>query len=54
MRDQITTDARLTESLSVFDPFAGNMLDVLYHPGTAQGTGLLAFPMGETNADLSV
>ncbi|VDC06568.1 unnamed protein product [Peniophora sp. CBMAI 1063] len=54
MRDQITADAHYTEALETFDPFAGNMMDVVYHPGTVQGTGLLAFPMGETNADLNL
>ena len=51
MREQLMTDAGLTEDLSTFDPYSGTMMDVLYHAN--QGTGLLAFPMGETNADLS-
>ncbi|KZV72921.1 hypothetical protein PENSPDRAFT_750563 [Peniophora sp. CONT] len=54
MRDQVTADARSTEVLETFDPFAGNMMDVLYHAGVGQGTGLLAFPMGKTNADLNL
>lgn len=53
MRDQITADVRLIEALETFDPFSGNVMDVLYHTGSGQGTGLLAFPMGETSADLS-
>lgn len=50
IRDQLTQDAKITESMKKFDPYTRNLLQ----PVVTRELAFLAFPMGELNCDLSM
>lgn len=53
LRDEITTDARITHKLKEFDPYVGNLLGTVWCSYASAKTAFLVFPMGELNRDLS-
>ncbi|PPQ93290.1 hypothetical protein CVT25_015288 [Psilocybe cyanescens] len=52
IRDQLLEEAQLCEDLEVFDPYAGNLLDI-FQPSQTPDLSFL-FPTGDTNRDLSI
>ncbi|KAG6898347.1 hypothetical protein C0992_009022 [Termitomyces sp. T32_za158] len=50
IRDELSQDAKITESLEKFDPYTRNILQ----PVVAHESAYLAFPMGELNCDLNI
>lgn len=54
IREQISVEARLEDSLRVFDPLVGDIVTSFHvSDGSKQPRGFIAFPMGETGCDLS-
>lgn len=54
IREQVGVEARLEDSLRVFDPLVGDLVTSFYvSDGSKQSRGFIAFPMGETGCDLS-
>ncbi|KAJ7592797.1 hypothetical protein C8J56DRAFT_856230 [Mycena floridula] len=55
IREELTADSRMTQELAEFDPFEGNLLQVLSRQETnGKVVSALAFPMGELNRDLNI
>ena len=53
IRDQIMEDARATQEIMREDPYSGNLIDVSSFHVARKNLAYLAFPMGETNCQLS-
>lgn len=53
IRDEIIQDAHAIRALETFDPYTGNMLEILCHSGTQDNSAFLAFPMGDSFRELS-
>jgi len=54
IREQIGVEARLEDSLRVFDPLVGELVTSFHvSDGSKQPRGFIAFPMGESGCDLS-
>jgi len=54
IREQLGVEARLEDSLRVFDPLVGDLVTSFHVcDGSKQPRGFIAFPMGESGCDLS-
>ncbi|TFK42498.1 hypothetical protein BDQ12DRAFT_278405 [Crucibulum laeve] len=55
IRDQVAEDIKVTCSLDLFDPYAGNTLHVVLDSrAESRLSGFLTFPMGEVNRELNL
>ncbi|KAI0949968.1 hypothetical protein AcW1_006160 [Taiwanofungus camphoratus] len=54
IRDEIIQDAHAIRALETFDPYTGNMLEILCHSGTQDNSAFLAFPMGDSFRELNL
>ncbi|KAF5347883.1 hypothetical protein D9757_013420 [Collybiopsis confluens] len=54
VRAELSADAQATHELDQYDPFAGNVLELLQVPDAVDGSHFLVFPMGEANCDLNI
>ncbi|KAJ7581235.1 hypothetical protein C8J56DRAFT_1057231 [Mycena floridula] len=55
IREELTADSGITQELADFDPFEGNLLEVVSRQETnGKVVSSLAFPMGELNCDLNI
>ncbi|KAG6874225.1 hypothetical protein C0995_003771 [Termitomyces sp. Mi166 len=50
IRDQLSRDAQIMDGLEKFDPYMGNLLELI----VAHEQAFLAFPMGELNCSLNI
>lgn len=54
IRDEINAETRVMRQLEKYDPYAGNLLDIIIcEDGPRHQKAFLCFPMGESNRDLS-